>query len=884
MRRLALTLVFSSFVCLSPSVAPAASVESTAASSWIETPAAAAALPLPELDPAVADPASYLGYPLGSRFTTHARLLGYLDTLERSSPRVHQLSYGATVEGRPLRLVVITSPENHARLDELRTGLRRLASGALSTEESEQLAAKLPVVAWLSYGVHGNESSSAEAAVGAAYVLAAARGEWAKRLDQMIVLIDPLVNPDGRERYVSGFAQRSGRAPNDDPDSAEHREPWPGGRFNHYLFDLNRDWAWLTQPESRQRIAAYRAWEPQVHVDFHEMSRESTYFFPPAAEPVNPEIDERVIGWLREFGRGNAAAFDRLGWPFFTRETYDLFYPGYGDAYPSLRGAVGMTYEVAGGGRAGAAVLRNDGVTLRLADRVARHLVTSLATLETAHAQRIGLLRAFAAGRSPSAGETRSYLWADDQPEARELAELLGQHGIAVRRLAQTDEIEAVSLRRVARGEAAKRRFTAGTFVVDGAQPLGRLTRALLERETPLSSEFLRAQRRKIEEGKDPDFYDITAWSLPIGWNLDAWVTTARVGRSTEIGDTVPGALRGQGDLGVALRPQGLVGYKAMALLLRSDARARVLSEDFQSGDTRLPAGSVVWTAGGDRELFARASAVASATGANFDRLASGFADRGASLGSETAYALRPVRIALVRGRGVDPTVFGALWSLLDQDLGIAHSVVELEDLARTRLERYDALVLPDGQGYGDALGEGGKAAIEAWVKAGGVLVPIGGAMGWAKEAGLLQLRAWEAPKHDPEAEDAAAPPENWIADQPLDTPGAILATRLRGGSSLLTAGVGSPPPVLFSGKDLWIASGDPRKDVLIAAEDPILAGFAWPEARQRLSGALLVTSQSLGSGQVVGFAQDPVFRSFWRGTMPLLLNAVLFEPSRHVD
>ncbi|HYL06290.1 MAG TPA: M14 family metallopeptidase, partial [Thermoanaerobaculia bacterium] len=340
------------------------------------------AVELPPLDERVPRPDAVLGYPVGSRFTHWERIAAYFDALAAASPRVKVWEYGRTYEGRPLKLVAITSPENLARLDEIRAERLRLADPeSLSEGERERLEKRLPAVVWLAYGVHGDEASSSEAAMVTAYALAAAQGETAQLLDGIVVLIDPLCNPDGRERYLHGYEQRQGEAPNGHRDAAEHFQPWPGGRQNHYLIDLNRDWAWATQQESRGRIAAYRAWEPQVYVDFHEMSTESSYFFPPAAEPVHPRIDRRVLAWLDTFGRANAEAFDRHGWIYYKEENYDLFYPGYGDSYPSLHGAIGMTYEMAGGGRGGLAIDRADGTLLTLADRVGRHLTTSLATV-----------------------------------------------------------------------------------------------------------------------------------------------------------------------------------------------------------------------------------------------------------------------------------------------------------------------------------------------------------------------------------------------------------------------------------------------------------------------------------------------------------------------
>jgi len=301
--------------------------------------------PLPQLDERVPRPEAVLGYPLGAHFTHWAQILSYLQAVAAASDRVKLWEYGKTYEGRPLELVAISSKENLARLDSLRAERLRLGDpGALSREERDSLARQLPVAVWLAYGIHGDEASSSEAAMAVAYVLAAGGGDVPELLKSTIVLIDPLSNPDGRERYIRGYEERQGASPDPRAAAAEHFQPWPGGRQNHYLVDLNRDWAWASQRETRARIAAYRSWEPQVYVDFHEMGSEASYFFPPPSEPVNNRIERRVLSWIETFGRANAEAFDRQGWVYFKSEDYDLFYPGYGDSYPSLRGAVGMTY------------------------------------------------------------------------------------------------------------------------------------------------------------------------------------------------------------------------------------------------------------------------------------------------------------------------------------------------------------------------------------------------------------------------------------------------------------------------------------------------------------------------------------------------------------
>src|ERR1051325_1512678 len=322
-------------------------------------------------------PQEFLGYPIGERFTSYDRILEYFHELAKASPLVTIQQIGETYEQRPLVLATITSAKNRAALDQIHRNLTALANGE---GDAAQLAQNTPAVVWLAFGIHGNESSSAEASM----LVASELVKDPRVLDDLIVIIDPLQNPDGRERYTSWFKRTVGAKPNPNPDAFEHQEPWPGGRYNHYLIDMNRDWTWMSQRETQARVAAYRQWNPQVFVDFHEMGYQSTYFFPPDAKPINAHLPKDVEEWLDVFGRANAAEFSKRGWPFFVAEQFDLFYPGYGDSWPSLHGAIGMTYEVAGHGRAGVAIERDDKTILRLADRVQRHFTTAMTTVRTA--------------------------------------------------------------------------------------------------------------------------------------------------------------------------------------------------------------------------------------------------------------------------------------------------------------------------------------------------------------------------------------------------------------------------------------------------------------------------------------------------------------------
>ncbi len=833
------------------------------------------AVELPDLDPAVPSPADYLGYSLGERFTHHEQIVHYLDRLAEVSDRVSIRRYGTTYEGRPLKLLAITSPENSARLDAIQDGLQTLArTNELSEADLAATLEATPIAVWLAYGIHGNEASSAEAAMAAAYVFAAAQGEWSELLERAVILIDPLCNPDGRERYVHFFETQRGRVPDPLPAAAEHAEPWPAGRQNHYLVDLNRDWAWITQRETQDRIRAYRSWDPQVYVDFHEMSSRSTYFFPPSAEPIHPNINPKALYWLETFGRANAGAFDSRGWVYYVGERFDLFYPGYGDSYPSLRGAVGMTYEMAGHGHAGQAIERPDGSLLTLADRVARHLTTSIATTRTAIQNRTALLADFAASRRRSVEAPQlTYLWPANQQEARSAADLLMSHGAEVGILKNDLTLRA---ERLSGGVAETRDFAAGTYAVSTRQPLGNLIRTLLDLDASMSESFLEEQRRRLEQNRSTEFYDITAWSLPLAYNLDTWVSKSPVEELAPVAEFASAASTG-GSLGFLIRPQGLAGYRLTSALQARNVGFRVALNEFTLGATDYPSGTVfVPRRGNAGSLEETVSGLVRAAGVTVEAADSGYADKGNSLGSDAVVSVRPPRIGLVGGEGVSATSFGFLWHLLDQQVQTAHHRLKLNSLEAIDLAEFDVLVLPSGR-YGDTAPESLAKKIDGWVQSGGILVAVGRASEWLRQHELSSIKAWQPPK--PDTGDNAVT-EITPSNRELYTPGVALRTEVRRPHPL-TVGVDGSPAVLYTGTDILLPTGDPRHDVVVAAkENPVLAGFAWPEAEERLKGSLLVGLEPRGRGALVVFSQDPSFRLFWRSTSPVFLNTVLFGPS----
>jgi hypothetical protein len=448
--------------------------------------------------------------------------------------------------------------------------------------------------------------------------------------------------------------------------------------------------------------------------------------------------------------------------------------------------------------------------------------------------------------------------------------------------------VEAISL---AGGPARRTKLAAGSWAVTSAQPLGNLAIALLEREAELPPEFVARQRERASNHLDAQFYDVTAWSLPLAYNLRAWTTLAPLALTpVEPATLVAGGERatsappaGEGRVGYLVAPAGLRSYAFAAALLQRDLPVRVALEGLTAGGRALPAGTLFVPRAGRTGLAAEVGPLAAEHGVELVAVESSLSAAGLPLGSERVVALRKPLVALAAGPGISSTSFGALWHLLDQQVGVEHAVVDLTALGSLDLSRFTALLLPEGSSYSRWLDEDDAKRLGAWVDGGGVLVAIGSAADWLhqRELTTVAARDLDAPSEEGDGEGTGAPPSeiDRVWDTELFVPGSIVASELR--EHPLTAGVASPPPMLFWGDVFHDASGDPRQDLLrVRASDPLIAGIAWQEARDQLPGALLAASERRGDGRVVVFTQDPAFRLFWRGTMPLLLNALLLGPS----
>jgi zinc carboxypeptidase len=835
-------------------------------------------------------PDAFLGYPLGSHFTPHYKIVNYFNRVAQAVPgQVKLEQYGQTNEGRPLLLAIIASPENFQRLEAIRVNNLRLAgiSRASGPDHAagDQAAPdeNAPAIVWLSYNVHGNEPSSSEAAMKTLYELVnpanAKTKEW---LRNTVVLIDPCLNPDGRDRYVNWFTQMVGKDPNPDPQSREHHEPWPGGRINHYNFDLNRDSAWQTQVETQQRLKKYNSWLPQVHVDFHEQGYNNPYYFAPAAEPYH----DVITPWQREFqtliGKNNAKYFDQNGWLYFTKQEFDLFYPSYGDTYPIYNGAIGMTFEQGGHSRGGLAVITADEDTLTLAARLLHHYTTSMSTIEMASENAARLIKEFRKyfidAQTKPTGEFKSYfVKADPYGDRLErLKVLLDKNNI--------DWITVGSGSFMGldyeTGKVANFKASAGDIAINANQPKSNLVRVLFERTSRIS---------------DSITYDITAWSLPFVYGLQAYGLGAYVagtkGEASLNDGTAPGAnttvngANAAGEYAYAVRWTGLHSVKFLVELLKKGIKTRYAEQAFQSGNQEFERGTLIITATGNsalgKDLWTVVLDAAKRTGVSISPIASGFVDKGADFGSNHVHLIHKPKVALLTGEEVSPNNAGEVWHFFEQQLDYPITLINANELGRSDLQHYDVLIMPEG--YYKILGDKNAAEpIRNWVREGGRLIAMEDAVAQLSkiEWGIRMKTDTDEKKDDEKdkkTEDYSSLRRYGNREREevgSSVPGAIYKVELDN-SHPLAFGYPDHYYTLKQDDNVYEFIKDGGWNVGIIKKDNYVSGFTGNKAKAKLKDGLIFGVEDMGRGEVIYMADDPLFRSFWENGKLLFCNAV---------
>ena len=873
-------------------------------------------------------PDDILSYSAGDRHTQYLEQQDVLDRLiAAAGDRVRAEVIGTTEEGRVMRALVISSPDNVARLDEIRADVSRLADPRSTTpNQAAEIAARSPIIVMLSYSIHGNEPAGFEAAMWVAYQLLASQEPKTQQiLQNAVVVLNPSANPDGHERFAVWYNSLS--VGTDEPFAYEWNEPWGiWGRYGHYRFDMNRDLIALSHAPTRAMLHAVIRWKPQVFVDHHSTTEQ--FFFPPPALPVNQNLPERTMRWFDIFGRGNAAAFDRYGWQYYTRDIFDLFYAGYFDTGPSLHGATGMTYETDGG--KALARRRGDGTVISFAEGIAHHYVASLATVETAAANREQRLLDYYDFHRSGIDEARSapmkrivVLPKNDQTNAARLASLLLRHGIEVTRLTAPHSASAAHAYMDGPTAPARRMtFPPRAMVIDLDQPHGRLAKALLEPRAELDAEFVQQQLEKYERNRrrgdnasteSYDFYDVTAWSLPYTLGLEAfWTEELNTVTGTEL------AMPEGTDAVRALAPAGSAPARArsayvfsndrqasaeLALaLLREEFVVNVSTERLGADGRSYPRGTfVIRTSRNEESLHERIASLAEEIGVDVTAIQSAFPDSGGvGVGSGTVRAVFQPRVLVASGTGVSQTGYGALWHFLETELRHPFVPVAASSLGRmTTFADYNVLILPDGNAntLRRQLGEDGINRLTHWIRDGGVLIAYRGAARFPGHEDVALSSVVPVGSDDDDDDDEGDEADSLESDPSLtpplvspsagdDTPAFIPGSIFRATldqSHWLTMGYERQSlAVMMRSSTLLKPSEDGDNPVSFIGEDLLLSGFTWPDnTGPLLNGAVWAAVERHGRGHVVMFADDPLFRAFWRGTARLLTNAMLFGTRR---
>ncbi len=868
---------------------------------------------------AVPRPDSLLGHPLGSRHTMYHEQQRVLDRLIAAAPeRVRAEEIGTTAEGKVMRVLIISAPENLTRLDQIRGDLVALADSRRTTAaQAAEIARRIPAVGLLSHSIHGNEPAGFEAVMQTAYQLLASDEPATQAiLRNVVTILNPSQNPDGHERFAAW--NNSVAVASDEPGALEQTEPWAiWGRYNHYRFDMNRDFVAQSQNETRALLGVMRRWHPQLVVDLH--STTSQYFFPPTARPMNLNLGSWQSKWEERFGKANAAAFDRHGWQYYSRDIFDFFYPGYVDMWPSLSGATGMTFEADGGPEI--RLRKGDGTVMMFTDGIAHHFVASMATLGVLAEGKEERLRDYYEFRASGMAEARTRTMkrvvitpGGDPGRALHVARLLARAGVEVTRA--TAPFSSVAAHDYLGGAAARRAFPVGSYVVDLGQPEARLATAVLEPRAILDSVFVRRQldrfernRRRGEQATTEfyEFYDITAWAIPFTFGVDAaWTEDVAPVTGEPVGPDASrpaGTVTGRGQSAYVV-PGGRETSTRLALyLMREGFTVGITTDDLQAEGRSWPAGTFIARVQRNQPtLHDRVRPLAERAGAEVTAVQSAFVDAGVGVGSDVVRPLRSPKILLGAGDGVSQTTFGSIWFYLERELEYPVVPVDLGNLGRVDLADYNVLILPDGSGSTMARRMGDADRIKRWVQEGGAIIAIGGArqalatrelaLTTVGQVGLREgadtARAGKRTPVDTTLSPTARPgpplvsPSAWDSLRVEDVPGAIAKATLDRTHWLTFGYPRDQLPVPVSGSTFFTPSRQGDNPVSFLGKDLVLSGFTWPGNTERLlTGAVWASVENVGRGKVILFAEDPLFRAFWRGPAGLFTNALLMGPGR---
>ncbi len=862
-------------------------------------------------------PEAILGHAIGERHTYHYQMEAYIQALAAATPRVKVQQYGASYEGRKTWLVIISSEDNMGRLEAHRAAVARLRDSRKTTDgQAKQIAAATPGIVWLNYANDGNESAAFEAALQTAYQLAAGEDAVTRLIRQrLITIVNPAHNPESHDRFVTWYnAITHGKNGVADPAAAEHSGDWlMSSNDNHYHIDLNRDAIALSQKETREIVREIHRWNPQVFIDHH--GNPPIFFFPPVALPVNENFPPSTAKWEQVLGKAIAAEFGRYGWSFMNREVFDLFYPGYFDSYPTLNGATGLTFETDGGGGQGLRLERADKTISTLQSGIAKHYAGSMAVLRATAENKDSRLEDFYQFRKTGLedgdkGPARQYvlLPGKNPDQAAALVALLLEHQAEVFRAGAAFRSERAHGYLDSKVEG--REFPAGAYVIPLIQPQKRLIQTLLEPEAKLNEAFVKEEKAKHERNEKlgrrasrerPGFYDITAWSLPLSFGVEAYWTEDRAGAAAKLEPlTGPPQLTGGVEGGRAayayLIPVSNAALKLIGALFQEDYKLLVARGQFQVGNETFPAGTFLARVERNPEkLHDRIQELAKQSQARVRAVNTPWTDSGITLGSPRVVDLKKPRVAMAVYEPVNGRSYGNQWFLMERMIEYPFTPIRARQFRSADLREYEVIIFPDGSdaAYQEELGAAGVARLRSWIEGGGVFIGLRGGAAFAARRGVewtssrLLGRREETPRGGGPAAPAAAataqlpaPPEKEPQEKEVErTPGAMVRVDFNT-AHFLALGYEPSQVAMHSSDMIFTSSRDGTAVASYAKENLRVSGFIWPDTEKRLAGTPHVIAEKLGRGHVILFAEDPNFRLLWPRLTRLFANAMWLAPS----
>ena len=809
-----------------------------------------------QYSPDIPTPESVVGHEIGEWHITHDKLVMYMRAIAEASDRITIEQIGTTHEGRPQLLLTITHPENHVGIDKIRSDHVWLT---YPNEADKFDVKKMPSVAYIGFSIHGNEPSGSNASLLMAYYMAAAQGpEIENALRNTVVLLDPSMNPDGMTRFSTWANMHKNKNINPDPSDREYGEVWPGGRTNHYWFDLNRDWLPVQQPESQNRIAKYHLWKPNILTDHHEMGTNSTFFFQPGVpsrtHPLTPKLNQELTGKIGEF---HAQALDSIGSLYYTKEGFDDFYYGKGSTFPDINGGVGILFEQASSrGHAQESV---NGI-LRFPFTIRNQFTTALSTWQAAVSMRVELLeyqRDFykRALREADNDEHKAYIFKAEKDPVRSyyLADILSKQEVDFYRPSRTVKLN---------GEE----YTPdNSYIIPLKQRNYKLVKAMFEQRTTF---------------EDSLFYDVSGWTYPMAFNVEYHQMSGRDYSRNQLGQKIETlefpegqVLGGQSNYAYAFEWHGYYAPRAAYKLLSKGIRIKVATSKFGNPDKKeYDRGTILVPVANQKlseyDLYELMKDIATQDGLDIHAMNTGLTD-GVSLGSNSFANVQKPEVAMVVEAGSSYDI-GEVWHLLDMRMNMTATKLPVERLRSSRIDRYNTIVITGGLN----LSESAMNNLKRWIRNGGTLIGTGSAVGWMSRNKLTNLKTVNAKR--PSGEEVSYDQiSNFTRGQFI--PGGVYMSRLDLSHPLTFGYYRELLPTFRRGNTMIEPSENKFSNPGRYTDEPLISGWISDANLEALKGTSTIRVNAVGAGRVVSLVDNPNFRAFWYGTNKLMMNAIFF-------